>query len=40
MAHTQAMIGATAIELRAVLLTANVKHFAPVAGLQIEAFVP
>ena len=35
-----ALIGATAIELQATLLTGNVKHFAAVEGLQIEAFVP
>ena len=35
-----ALIGATAIELHATLLTANVKHFSAVEGLQIEAFVP
>ena len=35
-----ALIGATAIELQATLLTANVKHFAAVEGLQIETFLP
>jgi predicted nucleic acid-binding protein len=35
-----ALIGATAIELQEPLLTANVKHFSPVAGLQIEPFIP
>ena len=35
-----ALIGATAIEIQATLLTANVKHFSAVEGLQIEAFVP
>ena len=35
-----ALIGATAIELKATLITANVKHFAAVDGLSIEAFEP
>lgn len=35
-----ALIGATAIELGATLLTANVRHFGKVAGLAIEAFEP
>ena len=35
-----ALIGATAIELQATLLTANVKHFSPVDGLRVEAFLP
>ena len=35
-----ALIGATALEHRLSLLTANTKHFGPVEGLQIEAFVP
>ena len=35
-----ALIGATAIDQRATLLTANVKHFSVVQGLTIEAFVP
>jgi len=35
-----ALIGATAIEIQATLLTANVKHFSAVEALQIEAFVP
>jgi predicted nucleic acid-binding protein len=35
-----ALIGATAIELKATLITANVKHFAAVNGLQIDAFAP
>jgi hypothetical protein len=35
-----ALIGATAIELNATLITANVKHFGAVQGLACEAFVP
>ena len=35
-----ALIGATAIEHRAALITANVKHFSAVEGLTIEAFEP
>ena len=35
-----ALIGATAIEHKAALITANVKHFAAVQGLSIEAFEP
>jgi predicted nucleic acid-binding protein len=35
-----ALIGATAIEHKATLITANVKHFAAVEGLTIEAFSP
>ena len=35
-----ALIGATAIEIQATLLTANVKHFATVEGLEIETFKP
>jgi len=35
-----ALIGATAVELQATLITANVKHFSAVEGLQIEAFLP
>ena len=35
-----ALIGATAIELHATLLTGNVKHFEVIDGLQVEAFVP
>jgi predicted nucleic acid-binding protein len=35
-----ALIGATAIELKATLITANVKHFSAVEGLVIEAFEP
>ena len=35
-----ALIAATAIELKATLLTANVKHFSAIEGLDIEAFAP
>jgi predicted nucleic acid-binding protein len=35
-----ALIGATAIELQATLITANVMHFSAVDGLRIEAFAP
>lgn len=35
-----ALIGATAIEHGLTLITANVKHFGAVSGLEIEAFVP
>lgn len=35
-----ALIGATAIELRATLITANVKHFGAVVELGFEAFLP
>ena len=35
-----ALIGATAIEHKATLLTANVKHFSAVQELAIEAFAP
>lgn len=35
-----ALIGATAIEHGLTLITANVKHFGAVSGLQIETFVP
>lgn len=35
-----ALIGATALEFQATLLTANVKHFTAVEGLQVEAFLP
>jgi len=35
-----ALIGATAIELQATLITANVKHFSAVEGLAIEPFLP
>lgn len=35
-----ALIGATAIEHQAMLITANVRHFAAVEGLNFEAFSP
>lgn len=35
-----ALIGATAIEHQATLITANVKHFGAINGLNIEAFKP
>lgn len=35
-----ALIGATAIELNATLLAANVKHFGAVVDLNIEVFEP
>ena len=35
-----ALIAATALESRLVLITANIKHFGAVAGLQIERFDP
>ncbi len=35
-----ALIGATAIEHGFTLITANVKHFGAVEGLNIEAFSP
>ncbi len=35
-----ALIAATALEHRLPLLTANVRHFGAVGGLQLEAFVP
>ena len=35
-----ALIGATAIELQATLVTANAKHFSAVEGLSFEAFLP
>ena len=35
-----ALIGATAIENQATLITANLKHFSAVDGLTIEAFLP
>jgi hypothetical protein len=35
-----ALIGATAVELGATLLTANVRHFTAIHGLKIEAFLP
>lgn len=39
-ALADALIGATAIELRMTLLTANVKHFGAVDGLAVEVFEP
>jgi predicted nucleic acid-binding protein len=35
-----ALIGATALELGLTLITANVKHFGPMASLTIERFDP
>jgi predicted nucleic acid-binding protein len=35
-----ALVGATAIEHQARLITANVKHFGAIEGLDIEAFKP
>lgn len=35
-----ALIAATAIEHKSTLFTANVKHFAAIDGLAIEAFEP
>lgn len=35
-----ALIGATVIEIKATLMTANVKHFSAVEGLSFEAFLP
>jgi predicted nucleic acid-binding protein len=35
-----ALIAATAIEHRLAVLTANVRHFGAVSGLQLEAFAP
>ena len=35
-----ALIAATALEQRLILLTGNVKHFRAVSGLQLQAFVP
>ena len=35
-----ALIGATAIEIKATLISANVKHFGAVEGLAIEVFNP
>ena len=35
-----ALIGATALEFQATLLTANVRHFTAVKRLQVEAFLP
>ena len=35
-----ALIGATALELKATLITANLKHFGAMRGLDIEGFAP
>ncbi|MDB5819559.1 MAG: type toxin-antitoxin system VapC family toxin [Rhizobacter sp.] len=35
-----ALIAATALEHGLSMLTANVKHFSPIEGLTIEAFLP
>ena len=35
-----ALIGATAVELEATLISANVKHFSAIEGLSFEAFLP
>lgn len=35
-----ALIAATALEHQLPVLTANVKHFGAVAGINVEAFVP
>jgi predicted nucleic acid-binding protein len=35
-----ALIGATAIEIKATLITANIKHFSAVDGLSYEVFKP
>jgi predicted nucleic acid-binding protein len=35
-----ALIAATAIEHELILATANTKHFAPIGGLVLQAFVP
>ena len=35
-----ALIGATALELKAKLITANLKHFGAMPGLDIEVFTP
>ena len=35
-----ALIGATAVEHGLTLITANVKHFGAVSGLNVEAFLP
>lgn len=37
---SDALIAATAIEHQLPVLTANVKHFSAVAGINVEAFVP
>jgi predicted nucleic acid-binding protein len=39
-ALTDALIAATAIRHRHAVLTANVRHFAVVAGLSVEPFTP
>ena len=35
-----ALIAATALQTQSTLLTGNVRHFAPIAGLAVEAFRP
>jgi predicted nucleic acid-binding protein len=35
-----ALIGATGLELKAKLITANLKHFGAMPGLDSEAFAP
>ena len=35
-----ALIGATAPELKATLITANLRHFGAMPGLDVEAFTP
>lgn len=35
-----ALIGATALEHNLTLLTANIKHFSAIEGLQLEVFAP
>jgi predicted nucleic acid-binding protein len=35
-----ALIAATALEHRLTVLTANTKHFSPIVGLRVEAFIP
>jgi predicted nucleic acid-binding protein len=34
-----ALIAATALEHNLPVLTANIKHFSPISGLSVEAFV-